>query len=87
VNLQVNFTIPQLRAIMDKPKNIRNMSVIAHVDHGTRKAYVLKIKFNDGPRLTDMLHVHPFVQESPLSPIPWSLLRVLLLWPMPATLV
>jgi elongation factor 2 len=30
----VNFTIPQLRAIMDKPKNIRNMSVIAHVDHG-----------------------------------------------------
>jgi hypothetical protein len=32
--LQVNFTIPQLRAIMDKPKNIRNMSVIAHVDHG-----------------------------------------------------
>ncbi len=33
--LQVNFTIPQLRAIMDKPKNIRNMSVIAHVDHGS----------------------------------------------------
>ena len=32
--VQVNFTIPQLRAIMDKPKNIRNMSVIAHVDHG-----------------------------------------------------
>jgi len=30
----VNFTIPQLRAIMDKPKSIRNMSVIAHVDHG-----------------------------------------------------
>jgi elongation factor 2 len=30
----VNFTIPQLRAIMDKPKAIRNMSVIAHVDHG-----------------------------------------------------
>mmetsp|Transcript_34805 Transcript_34805/g.25141 ORF Transcript_34805/g.25141 Transcript_34805/m.25141 type:complete len:841 (+) Transcript_34805:46-2568(+) len=30
----VNFTLPQLRAIMDKPKNIRNMSVIAHVDHG-----------------------------------------------------
>jgi len=30
----VNFTIPQLRAIMDKPKQIRNMSVIAHVDHG-----------------------------------------------------
>lgn len=30
----VNFTIDQLRKIMDKPVNIRNMSVIAHVDHG-----------------------------------------------------
>lgn len=30
----VNFTIEQMRTIMDKPKNIRNMSVIAHVDHG-----------------------------------------------------
>jgi len=30
----VNFTIDQLRAQMDKPTNIRNMSVIAHVDHG-----------------------------------------------------
>eukprot|EP01029_Cantina_marsupialis_P022534 TRINITY_DN550139_c0_g1_i1.p1 TRINITY_DN550139_c0_g1~~TRINITY_DN550139_c0_g1_i1.p1 ORF type:complete len:869 (-),score=200.51 TRINITY_DN550139_c0_g1_i1:100-2706(-) len=30
----VNFTIPQLRSIMDMTKNIRNMSVIAHVDHG-----------------------------------------------------
>merc|ERR1711906_69196 len=34
VGNMVNFTIPQLRAIMDKPQNIRNMSVIAHVDHG-----------------------------------------------------
>jgi len=32
--MQVNFTIPMLRAIMDRPKQIRNMSVIAHVDHG-----------------------------------------------------
>lgn len=31
----VNFTIDQLRGIMDKKHNIRNMSVIAHVDHGT----------------------------------------------------
>jgi elongation factor 2 len=30
----VNFTIEQIRALMDKPTNIRNMSVIAHVDHG-----------------------------------------------------
>ena len=34
VRAQVNFTIPQLRAIMDRSKQIRNMSVIAHVDHG-----------------------------------------------------
>ena len=30
----VKFTIDQLRALMDKKHNIRNMSVIAHVDHG-----------------------------------------------------
>jgi len=30
----VNFTVNQLRALMDKKENIRNMSVIAHVDHG-----------------------------------------------------
>ena len=30
----VNFTIDQIRAIMDDQDNIRNMSVIAHVDHG-----------------------------------------------------
>lgn len=30
----VNFTIAQIRELMDRPTNIRNMSVIAHVDHG-----------------------------------------------------
>ena len=29
-----NFTIEQIREIMDSTDNIRNMSVIAHVDHG-----------------------------------------------------
>ena len=30
----MNFTIDQVRALMDKKTSIRNMSVIAHVDHG-----------------------------------------------------
>ncbi|XP_055867261.1 eukaryotic translation elongation factor 2 [Biomphalaria glabrata] len=30
----VNFTVDQIRNIMDNKRNIRNMSVIAHVDHG-----------------------------------------------------
>lgn len=30
----VKFSIEQIREIMHKPANIRNMSVIAHVDHG-----------------------------------------------------
>ncbi|CAF9930077.1 MAG: Elongation factor 2 [Gomphillus americanus] len=30
----VNFTIDEIRALMDRAPNIRNMSVIAHVDHG-----------------------------------------------------
>jgi elongation factor 2 len=30
----VNFTVEQVRELMDFPEQIRNMSVIAHVDHG-----------------------------------------------------
>jgi hypothetical protein len=30
----VKFTVEQVREIMGHPENIRNMSVIAHVDHG-----------------------------------------------------
>ncbi|KAJ2367163.1 translation elongation factor 2, partial [Coemansia sp. RSA 2610] len=30
----VNFTVDQIRGLMDKVENVRNMSVIAHVDHG-----------------------------------------------------
>ena len=32
--VKVNFTVDEIRGLMDKKKNIRNMSVIAHVDHG-----------------------------------------------------
>jgi hypothetical protein len=32
--VQVKFTADELRRIMDYKHNIRNMSVIAHVDHG-----------------------------------------------------
>lgn len=30
----MNFSVDQIRTLMDKKTNIRNMSVIAHVDHG-----------------------------------------------------
>jgi len=33
----VNFTFTQIRAFMDRKENIRNMSVIAHVDHGLNR--------------------------------------------------
>merc|ERR1712147_147082 len=34
VFIMVNFTTDEVRECMDKKENIRNMSVIAHVDHG-----------------------------------------------------
>lgn len=36
----VKFTVEELRRIMDLKHNIRNMSVIAHVDHGKRNCYL-----------------------------------------------
>jgi hypothetical protein len=39
----VKFTAEELRAIMDKKNNIRNMSVIAHVDHGMFRTLLCSI--------------------------------------------
>jgi len=57
----VNFTIDQMRAIMDLKHNIRSMSVIAHVDHGkttltdslVQKAGIISSKAAGGARYTD----------------------------------
>jgi len=34
INNMVKFTVEEVRRIMDHTKNIRNITVIAHVDHG-----------------------------------------------------
>ncbi|GFE55698.1 elongation factor 2 [Babesia ovis] len=57
----VNFTVEQMREIMGNPKNIRNMSVIAHVDHGkstltdslVSKAGIIAAKNAGDARFTD----------------------------------
>jgi len=57
----VNFSIEQMRAIMDLKHNIRSMSVIAHVDHGkttltdslVQKAGIISSKAAGGARYTD----------------------------------
>lgn len=57
----VNFTVEQMRAIMDNPNNIRNISVIAHVDHGkstltdslVSKAGIISAKHAGEARFTD----------------------------------
>lgn len=57
----VNFTVDQMRQIMDYTKNIRNISVIAHVDHGkstltdslVSKAGIISAKHAGEARFTD----------------------------------
>jgi hypothetical protein len=39
--LQAKVTAHELRALMNKKQNIRNMSIYAHVDHGTRRSHNL----------------------------------------------
>lgn len=43
--MQVKFTADELRRIMDYKHNIRNMSVIAHVDHGMISRFIFVMKF------------------------------------------
>jgi len=57
----VNFSVEQMRAMMDLKHNIRSMSVIAHVDHGkttltdslVQKAGIISAKAAGGARYTD----------------------------------
>ncbi|RMY26458.1 hypothetical protein D0867_00034 [Hortaea werneckii] len=57
----VNFTVEEIRGLMDNPANIRNMCVIAHVDHGkstltdslVQRAGIISAKNAGSARFTD----------------------------------
>jgi hypothetical protein len=70
----VKFTIDEIRKLMDKKWNIRNMSVIAHVDHGRLRA---------GRHGAAWIRPSPplaRVQASPRSRTPWWLPPVSWRW-------
>ncbi|KAI5819543.1 elongation factor 2 [Pyronema omphalodes] len=57
----VNFTVAEIRELMDRTTNVRNMSVIAHVDHGkstltdslVQRAGIISSKVAGEARFTD----------------------------------
>lgn len=59
LHLQVKFTADELRRIMDYKHNIRNMSVIAHVDHGMR-FYIYFLGSYDLTKILGLCHVHGY---------------------------
>ena len=72
---QVNFTSTQLPTVVDrpKPKQIRTMSVIAHVDHGDALPAVLALRARLQPR--GCIWGDAFPIDGPSFPAPNSRLR------------